>query len=860
MARHLLELLTQLKPNRALFTTYTFNPSFFDAALMPALANRDGCDIAVLADARQLAESSIGSYSSQVGIEYVVAPVTAPGGGIFHPKLAYLESQGEAYLCVGSSNLTVAGQCLQLECWDVIALAEARGAHWQFIEFIDELGRSLQSSSARASAILQKLTRRLKVVHPPVTPSAQEPRLIHTLNVSAQQQLIEEFGRRQQFCEALTVFSPFHSEAGRPVKRLASLVSAKSVRVAHDGVGRFDKDAFSTSKFTLVHPVMKGRQVDAGRSHAKVFELAGEDESLVMAGSVNATATSFETLRNVEVAVMRWSSESPFRWAKAKPQMYAPTESPQAEDTQLLVEAALKVGVVVDGIAKCTEEGWLARKATWTLYEGERALESGRCGFADGGHFTFHLGNKVPAQHASLTLQLKLGSLVGRGWVNDEQALYEAATGVRANAQLARAMSGVGDEDSIAYVISMLARATGPADHGAAVGPRLGSPATAGHSAQENDDEDDAPFSYEDWLASGGLRRRRNAQLANAQNLLKAVYALLFPVAPEAQNSPTASAESTIKLAGTDSEEEDSRGGSSASTRHAPAVQPSSAGTRSLPPALERRLQQALVEVQIAFESCLPLRGAPFLVKAVSAMELSKLQERWRVKTPPAVEWDYQKSFLLWMDRLCNYPFEDEARAALLPVVAALACFASRRVLSADSERNPFGRLPVLRSFLERFACRTLSKDEVEQQASLGLDDELFARLDPALRAEAKACAVLLACSPRLDDALLSAIEDCVAGREPDPQAKLSFPAIQRVLAGGRRANGIAKVLDRGTLSLRGCPICGLHLEDDEVAQLKYTRAIQHPQGRRASEAHLLVYPDDALLMSGLLAEVPPFG
>ena len=855
MARHLVELITRIKPKRALFTTYTFNAPFFDAAFLPKLnANKAGCEISVLVDARQLAESSEASYSEQVGIRYVVAPVIAPGGGVFHPKLAYLESDTEAYLCVGSSNLTVAGQCLQLECWDVIELAQAPGTRWQFIQFMDDLGKATQSKSARAAAVLQKEVRRLKQTHHPVLLGPQEPRLVHTLTTSAKRQLVDEFGRRVQGCARLTVLSPFHTLGGYPVKRLAQDLKASELCLAHDGVAPFDQGAFAAKDCLFVAPKVPGKSRQAGRLHAKVFEVMGERDCLVMAWYVNATYTSLETSRNVEVSVMRWSSKaSPsFDWVPAQPTVFAPAESPEPGASRLLIEAGLRAGLVVEGFARGGDQ--TLRTASWSLFEAEQTLETGSCVLSDAGMFTIQLSQRVPSPHASLTLEIRVGELAGRTWLNDELALYEAATGVRVDVRLARAMEGVADDGSVAYIINMLALATAaesnpPAneseDRQAPRGQERGP--GPGRQKPEGQADDDAPFSYEEWAQGGGLRRRDPNSFSNAQNFLKAVYALLLP---EQQR------ESSPELAGTDEDEEQETQRQSSTNGPCSSAPGSKPG---MPLRLEQLLDTALTRVQVAFEEGREMRGIPFLIRAVSAMELSKLQKHWRERTTNFPTWDFQKSFLLWMARLCSYPFDTESRQVHLPMVVALACLAARRVLAPDADKAPFGRLPVLRTLLDRLAGRSLASDELARQAALGLSDDLFTRLDPALVEEAKDCVQLLAQASRLDDALYSLVEACRAGRELDAQAALSFPAVVSVLA-GRRGTVAVTVLNERHVAHGGCPVCGEKLHPDDVDRLKYTRAIRHPPTGSPHAAHLLLYPDDTVTMSGLLMKEPQIG
>lgn len=142
--RHLLDLIWLVKPRAALFTTYTFSVGHFDAVFVPVLRSCGCQDISVLVDADEAAHYSEESRSRAAGRVYRVAPVIAPGGGVFHPKLAYLAADADDVLAVGSGNLTASGQSLQLESFDSVS---ARVAPMVFRELADHLQRKLASKA-----------------------------------------------------------------------------------------------------------------------------------------------------------------------------------------------------------------------------------------------------------------------------------------------------------------------------------------------------------------------------------------------------------------------------------------------------------------------------------------------------------------------------------------------------------------------------------------------------------------------------------------------------------------------------------------------------------------------------------------
>jgi len=91
----LYDILKEVAPRRALFTSYTYSSVWFEAGPYPLL-RRDDCEqITVLLDSRGARHSVDNSTSRYGGSRYRVVGTTpiGAGAGIFHPKIAYLESQ-----------------------------------------------------------------------------------------------------------------------------------------------------------------------------------------------------------------------------------------------------------------------------------------------------------------------------------------------------------------------------------------------------------------------------------------------------------------------------------------------------------------------------------------------------------------------------------------------------------------------------------------------------------------------------------------------------------------------------------------------------------------------------------------------
>ena len=316
--QHLLDLVREVRPKAALFTSFTFSVSYFDAVFVPVLRSVGCEDIAVLVDADQAALSAEESVSRAAGRIYRIAPVIAPGGGVFHPKLAYLAAEADDVLAVSSGNLTASGQSLQLESFDAVSAGDAPTVFREFADWLTALADRVKDSSPQASRLLAHTApralqayKRKAALTPKQLPA---PTLVHTLGGTAREALEALFIAEADYAESVVVLSPFHSPDGGPLLRLAASVDAKVLSVGLDAsrprlVAPFERGRFKPElPGNFVRPDAPGGH---RRLHAKVFELLAKDKVLVMTGSVNATAQSFESMKNVEVSLARWLPESP---------------------------------------------------------------------------------------------------------------------------------------------------------------------------------------------------------------------------------------------------------------------------------------------------------------------------------------------------------------------------------------------------------------------------------------------------------------------------------------------------------------------------------------------------------------------
>ncbi|HDR9009701.1 TPA: hypothetical protein QDB08_002671 [Burkholderia vietnamiensis] len=424
----LLAILDEVRPKRALLTTFTFSPGWFEAFCYPVL-RLGGCEkIDVLVDSRHACHSTAESSSHYAGNAYRVVPVYMKSGGFFHPKLAYLErsaddvdSKGDV-LIVGSGNLTFAGQGSNLEVLDAVNSYEHPLVFQQISEFFEQFATRTSLSSETRRVLLQYATRAQAAAKAAPPEAFLNPTvwLVHTLESTAADQFAArctDIGPVSQ----LTVLAPYHDPEGLSVALLKEDTQADSLRIGMSEPKRiapFDPERKSLPAGTEF-VVVQNRETRF--AHAKVFEAVSPRGCVLMTGSVNATEQSLYSTGNVEVVLIRRLDSTPFEWAVEQPETYVACDFETANvnrapalDAQLLLDGTLRGTVApVPSHRDCRLVVWSGSRI-----EGDDAVI-----VEDDGTFTVEAFQLKEDRSGSRLIVLTSDDFVAQGWLNVEAEL-----------------------------------------------------------------------------------------------------------------------------------------------------------------------------------------------------------------------------------------------------------------------------------------------------------------------------------------------------------------------------------------------------------------------------------------------------
>lgn len=826
----LYQLLQEVKPRRALFTSYTFSSVWFEAGPYPLLSREECQQITVLLDAREARQSVDNSTSRYGGSRYRVIATTPSGGGIFHPKIAYLEADAGDVLVVASANLTGMGQGYSLEVLDAVHATTAPQVFGQIADFFERLPLYLSLLSDGDRDVLAQFAARARTQaerFSTTSPGPQSVWLVTTLERSAGAQFVELAQKNLTSRQTLTVLSPFFDKDVRAVAHLRDKLEVDTVRY---GLGRqggiltapFLENIKKTERPQIfVEPPGTERPL-----HAKWFELTGtEGHALVMTGSVNATWQSLWTTGNIEVSIARLfpaSTTADWQAATEKP-LYIPCDFPAPKAT----------GDIVTCTARITRLNWLEVEfAGVTDADVNLALHHARKRHAP--IPTRVDANGRAAVKVSEALQEELPDealwVTARGvgfevttWVNIEPHL----TVKPAQVDLFKAIGRVGTDnhdDDDAYLLFDTAHLLLTKTR--LTGGKVGT-GKAGTGAKECESGEDTLLSEAEWLAGQGEGTRRGTHASSQATRIFQAIGKLLEMDDEKLRKVLAMENEVDGEDNGDSEEEPPTGDDAGDVQES---------RRSRRKGRQRRLTlaEARDRVRFAIDARLaqpmPDALAILIVPQKIRDSLSKalhyeLREVDLGQKSPAqpLATQFSSHLMGLLTAVAGRRLGSDATKNLLPLLATVGA-----IVALCLERRGFavGYDQIL-ALLETFAGRRL--DTVECHAML--ENEWRGGRLPRMRhfqmADLQGKANLIASASRMEERIEQAMR--LAFAQPPLPITEEFSGLQPVVRALRETPGrlwkLYSVIVADEIPVKmGCPQCYAVLDSGELEKLKAVR------------------------------------
>lgn len=758
--------------------------------MLPVLRQAGCHDVAILVDANEAVASLAEAQVNYAGRRYWVAPVVAPGGGVFHPKLTYLVGGEMDVLAVGSGNLTLPGQSGQLETLDVVSSSSAPGVFRQFAALANELADKIDQSSKRAAELLREYGLRASSVvreTPDFQAFPAAPVLVHSVGRPAIEQITELWRLTEADANTLTVLSPFHSADASPVKRLAESIGVEGVSIGLDPktlVAPFEQKFLES--FRQVRYVVPESQGSSRRLHGKVFEIASLDGVLVVTGSINATQQSLEGIKNVEVSLARWLQSPCFKWGETDPTRFEPNcyVFEGHEPDFAFLEADLESNRTLRG--RLFGITTIPTSATVNILRDDVPLD-GQTRMVEidpNGEFHSEPIDELTTDGA-IQLELTAPGIKATCWLNVAEELTSSDEERRNRECVRHILRGEFKSEDVAALLQILCRAVSIKP------PQKLQPTQGGKEpVAAPSDGGDRPFSYLQWQMSGHFNRGRGLLGVRYDDTLKAFVRWLNA---DIKNEPSV----------------DSR------TPHP------SDRSQTFSDLTERDENREGIDVEELLRQL--IEAIPRLLAehpdAEYADVLASVSAAHALRLMLTSAWTDERRLsptLAWLDSFSRHAYREATRQALQPIALGVAMATAA---SAKARHLPIPG-SLLKESLLRFGLNPVDSESLRGMASRALEDELFGRVNEELRHLAAEVANEIWEAESVDERL---VELAVASRDavamPDTENEALFPGVFSALRVHRPVRG--KPFKDGVLTKpsqlaegRGCPHCHQRFDD----------------------------------------------
>jgi len=295
----------------ALFSTFQFDPDFFERRLLRCETLKKARRIAVFMDATQwqdLLKRDI--HTRWLNRRYLVVPVHR-STGVFHPKLNLILTENGGQVQCGSNNLTRSGYSSNLELINSIPFdfehenGEAMQLASATLRFFQRAAQDTDAEVGRiAAGWFEETIKDYRWLSEFGEASAdQQTKLVHTYDGPMWNSVKESVGERTP--KKFLVISPFHDSDGRICKQLAKeWPSSKVELLVQQGYTNLPVAPLrKLSSFKIVE-IHNSTGKDASRRvHAKLFAWESNGGSGCLVGSANFTSAAFDGT-NVEACFL----------------------------------------------------------------------------------------------------------------------------------------------------------------------------------------------------------------------------------------------------------------------------------------------------------------------------------------------------------------------------------------------------------------------------------------------------------------------------------------------------------------------------------------------------------------------------
>lgn len=301
----------------ALMTTFNFDISFFERAVLSQLSAQNINKVTLFVDSKELIKSISDVSSCNIGRRYMVNPMLIDGA--FHPKLILLLGEDKAKLFIGSANITTSGMSVNNEAFNVIEYSAKKPDYLDVINDAIHFFLDINSISYQLDRELLEEIEQLNYYH-----RANENgviKLIHNLDTPLLNQIQKYI---KDPVKEIRVAVPYYDNSLSALSEMVSAFpDAKTFLYLQNSKCSFSKKSFAGSGLqahTLVYEGFKDNQLNGHNNfyHGKVFSFKTDNAAYMLYGSSNCTQAAlmktYEHGGNIECDIIETGKPNDFNY------------------------------------------------------------------------------------------------------------------------------------------------------------------------------------------------------------------------------------------------------------------------------------------------------------------------------------------------------------------------------------------------------------------------------------------------------------------------------------------------------------------------------------------------------------------
>lgn len=340
----------------ALMSTFNFEISFFERAILNRLLANDVKKISVFVDAGELTKALQEVDTSHIGRKYMVNPVKINAS--YHPKVILLLGEKKARLFVGSANIKTSGYAINNEIFNFI---DYSSEHPEYLDLIVDAIDFFQEMNAVSYQLDNKILKEAKeFIYYHKAVKNEKLFLLQNMQQSILSQVQKIIG---EDVKSIRIAVPYYDKELAAYSTLKSIYHNADIHLyVQNERSTFpaeynDKNIIADHIDTFDGFKDSSSGINSNFYHGKVFLFKTEEKSYILYGSTNCTQAalikSYAEGGNVECDFLEVGSDSDFDYFFNNMNLQKGTKlvsSPMVYEASESAKYTFKYGEVKDGI------------------------------------------------------------------------------------------------------------------------------------------------------------------------------------------------------------------------------------------------------------------------------------------------------------------------------------------------------------------------------------------------------------------------------------------------------------------------------------------------------------------------------